>query len=194
MKTGLIKVESNCKGLGSLHIVYQGSALNEQEGYRGVSHLAEHLICKSYEHLNDKLQSAGIVSNAYTSDDHISFFWNGLNRKIEEFQAELLNLTKYIPKKDDFEKEKLIVLQEYDDYVSGQDFVFSNIQRKYLNYFGPIGIRKDIEEIDYDSFIAFLVDQFMRPTSIIRIGESSTIDELTSNIQYMPLRKPTNSN
>lgn len=188
MKTGLVQVTSNCKGLGSLYIIYQGSALNEQVGTRGISHLAEHLACKSYQHLENELQAAGIVSNAYTSDDHIAFFWSGLNRKIEEFQKELLNLTKYIPNREDFEKEKLIVLQEYNDHVSDQSVVYSNIQRKYLNYFGPIGYKKDIEEITYEQFLEFMLNQFMRPTSIIRIGESESIVEDTKFIQYMPLR------
>lgn len=188
MKTGLHKVKSNTPGLGSLFIIYQGSAKTEYEGHRGLHHLAEHLQCHAYEHLEDELQSAGIVSNAYTADDHVAYFWSGLDRKIEQYQKQLLELTKYIPTREQFEMEKMIVLQEYKDYISGQEFLYSNIQRKYFNYFGPIGYSKDIEEIDFESFLDFYLRAFQRPTSIIRIGESETIEEDTKSFQYMPIK------
>lgn len=188
MRTRLHKVKSNVPGLGGLFIIYQGSALTEFEGRRGLHHLAEHLQTHAYDNISKELQAAGITSNAYTSDNHVAYYWHGLDRKIEQYQKELLELVKYIPTREQFEVEQKIVLQEYKEYVSDASFLYSNIQRKYFDYYGPIGYSKDIENIDYETFLEFYVRAFLRPTSIIRIGDSETIDADTKDFQYNKLK------
>ena len=184
MITGLIKEKSNTPGMGSLFIQYDGAANIETPGFRGLSHLWEHCACHSYDDLQERLMAAGIVSNAMTSDRNVIFYWIGLDEKIEQFQKELLDLVYYIPTKEQFENEKKIVMQEYEDYVAKQNFVFSNIMRKYFDYFGPIGYRDDIQNISYSDFLCFVNRNFSVPTSIVRIGDSETIDELTKDVEY----------
>lgn len=184
MKIGLVREQSNTPGMGSLFINYDGAANIETPGFRGLSHLWEHCACHSYDSLQERLMAAGIVANAMTSDRNVVFYWMGLDEKIEEFQKELLDLIYYIPTKEEFDNEKKIVMQEYEDYVSKQPFVFSNIERKYFNYFGPIGYRDDIKNITYTDFLCFVNKNFSIPTSIVRIGESESIDDLTKDIEY----------
>jgi len=118
MKSGLVVEKSNTPGMGSLYIVYNGSAMKETSGHRGLSHLWEHLKCHSYEDLNEKLLASGITTNAYTSDNNVVFYWKGLDDQIELYQNRLLNLVSYIPTIKQFLNEKKIVLQEYDDAAS----------------------------------------------------------------------------
>ena len=184
MYEGLILEKSKIPEMGSLVINYSIDDTVEKEGYRGMCHLAEHLICHSYDNLMDALLCAGINSNAYTYRERVTFFWMGLDEKIEEFQAELLKLLEYYPTEEQFDNEKRIVLQEYDDSAAQQQFLFENISRKYYNYHGSIGIREDIEDISYDDIMVFLKDTFDKPTSIIRVGESKTIEELCEGFEY----------
>jgi predicted Zn-dependent peptidase len=190
MKIGLVREQSNTPGMGSLFINYDGAANIETPGFRGLSHLWEHCACHSYDSLQERLMAAGIVANAMTSDRNVVFYWMGLDEKIEEFQKELLDLIYYIPTKEEFENEKKIVMQEYEDYVSKQNFVFSNIMRKYFDYFGPIGYRDDIVNITYTDFLCFVNKNFSIPTSIVRIGNSETIVELTKDIQFQTAADP----
>lgn len=184
MKSGLVVEKSNTPGMGSLYIVYNGSAMKEASGHRGLSHLWEHLKCHSYEDLNEKLLASGITTNAYTSDNNVVFYWKGLDDQIELYQNRLLNLVSYVPTMKQFLNEKKIVLQEYDDAASRQNFIFANITRKYFDYYGPIGCRKDVEEITYESFLEFAKNNFANPVQIIRIGNSTTIEDDTKDITY----------
>lgn len=184
MKIGLVREESKVPGLGSLYINYDGAANIEDLGERGLSHLGEHLMCKSYNHLEEELQSAGLVVNAFTSDTNVAFYWSGLDEKIEEFQEELLKLMHFTPTEEQFNTEKLIVMQEYEDYISGQNFVFSNISRKYFAEYGPIGYRDDIANCTYERMLAFIEKRFRKPTCIVRVGTSKKIDSLCKNIEY----------
>lgn len=182
--TGPLLEKSRIPGMGGLFIVYKGSARKEAPGYRGISHLAEHLLCKSYEHLNTQLEANGVVANAYTSDEDVVFFWTGLDEKIELFQEELLNLMYFTPTEEQFSMEKNIVIQEYNIAISNQFFILENIPRKYLNYFSAIGKLEDIQELTYENFLTFLEEKFRKPTSIIRLGESENFKDLTRWIKY----------
>lgn len=184
MKTGLITEKSNTPGMGGLYIVYDGAANIETSGYRGLSHLWEHLKCHSYDDIREKLMAYGIVANAYTSDRNVVYFWTGLDEKIEEVQEELLKLVSYVPTREQFELERKIVMQEYRDYTSSQNFLFGNIMRAYYNYFGPIGYRDDIENVTYEDFMDFSTRSFPNPMQIIRIGSSETINEICQSQQY----------
>ena len=184
MKKGLICEKSNTPGMGALYINYDGAANIEEIGERGLSHLAEHLLCKHYDDLQEELMAAGIVSNAMTTDKNVVFYWVGLNDKIEEFQDRLLGLINYLPTKDQFDIEKSIVMQEYQDYISQQQFVFGNIQRKYFDYFGPIGYRDDITGCTYEGILKFINKNMSKPNQIIRIGKSKTIKKLCKGIKY----------
>ena len=59
MKTGYENIQANIPNFGSLNIFFDAGGKVEQEGYRGISHLAEHLICKAYDNV---LVIAGIHS------------------------------------------------------------------------------------------------------------------------------------
>jgi predicted Zn-dependent peptidase len=187
----LVKIENKTPEMGALYIVYDGASNIETTGTRGLSHLWEHCKCHSYDALNEDLLAAGIISNAYTSDRNVVYHWTGLDEKIEEFQERLLKLIDYIPTREEYENEKKIVMQEYEDCFSNQHSIFYNIMRKHFNYFGPIGYREDIINSTYEQFIEWSNTVFAKPYKVIRVGSllNTAIDNLSKNIQYGDLLK-----
>ncbi len=65
----------------------------------------EHLVCKSFDHLQDVYQQKNIKWNAYTSNDTVVFFMKGLDRHINEFKKEFLELIlSYEPTQEQLEQ------------------------------------------------------------------------------------------
>ena len=171
MKTGYYNIEPNVSELGSINFFYNGSKI-EEIGYRGISHLVEHLICKAIDHIDEELISHGLKFNASTSENIVHFYLTGMNKHIKKFENEFIKILNYIPTKEEFDKEKLIVLAEYNNLFSKPNCIFQNISRKYFNRFGAIGYRTDIENITYEQYLEFQNNHFSKPLSIIRVGET----------------------
>jgi predicted Zn-dependent peptidase len=176
MKTGFENLNSNIPNFGSLNIYFDAGGKIEQEGYRGISHLAEHLICKAYDNVLEKLDAHGIEYNASTGENSVTFYFNGLNEHLKKFESEFVKIFDYIPSQEDFEKEKKIVLSEYTDTFSSPQALFLNIHRKYLNSFTAIGFRKDIEEITYEQYVNFQKTFFKNPSYILRVCATDYYD------------------
>lgn len=170
---GNINKKSSVKGMGSFTIFFEGSSNLEQPGQRGLHHLAEHLVCHAWDDLQDKISSYGLSYNAMTYNDKVIFYWHGLDRKIEELinEGKALDILGYVPSKEQFDNEKKIVLQEYDDGFNEQRVLFENINRAYYGQYSPIGLRSDIESITYEDMLHFMQERFSNPTSIIRVGK-----------------------
>jgi len=73
----LIHKKSKIKGMGSFFIDFKGGSNKEVVGERGLHHLAEHLVCKGWDHLFKEFTSLGINFNAETHDDRVIFYWKG---------------------------------------------------------------------------------------------------------------------
>ena len=99
--------------LAGFYIIYEGSTNLEKRGNYGISHLMEHLVCKSFEHLREAFEREGIDWNAYTSSNEIVFYFTGLDENLNKRRYDLIELmSNFDITKKDFEKEKKIVLQE----------------------------------------------------------------------------------
>lgn len=185
MKTGLVVKKSAVKGLGSIVYYFGHSASSENVGERGLSHFAEHLLCKSFDHLLPKIKSYSISYDASTGDNSVQFYWTGLDEKLSELEPEFMNLFDFVPTKEQFELERNIILQEYVQTFSGQYSIFYNINRKYFNSYGPIGCKQDIETISYEDFLKFF-ERFKHPTNIYRVtsNNKSDVKAIYENVVY----------
>jgi len=170
------KIDSNI-GMSMFGVVYQAGSYWEEDGKRGTSHLMEHLMCKPYEHLYSKMRALGVGDNASTSDNRVAFYCYGLDECIAEISQVILDsLTKQesLWTKEQFDNEKNIVLQEYNDYFNRQDYgALLNFFRKYYNYCDPIGIRCDIEGFTYEDSLAAAKEVFSKPKMIVEVGTHS---------------------
>ena len=59
--------------LSGFYIIYEGSTNLEKKGNYGISHLMEHLMCKTFFHLLEDFDKDGIDWNAYTDNNIINF-------------------------------------------------------------------------------------------------------------------------
>ncbi len=170
----MIKNIKNNIELSSFHVVFDGSSMVEKVGTFGASHICEHLICKSFEHLQDDFQRYGISWNAYTSNSEVVFYISGLEQYITKYKYEFLKLIlSYEPTEDELENEKKIVLEEYKDSFNDQiSNHFLNLNRKLYGYYHPIGLRSDIENFTIEDCRKYLNLFYKKPTKIINISKN----------------------
>lgn len=167
-----IKFNSNI-GIGFLGLSYQLGADYENPMTYGTSHLMEHMICKSYDHMRSTLTRLCIDNNAYTQSDKIVFWLEGLNEQVQEVAQEWCeNITsgQFIATKEAFELEQKVVLEEYADAFNSQTTGgYYNTLRQYYDFYCAIGERRSIENFTYDDYVRN-VEKFKRPTLLCQCG------------------------
>ena len=170
-------------GLSGFYIVFDGSTMNEKPGWFGISHLMEHLVCKSFEHMQDAYQQKNIKWNAYTSNTEVVFFMKGLDRHINTYKKEFIDLIlNYNPTQEQLDNEKKIVLEEYKMSFNSQgESHYMNLYRKIFNYYGPIGLRSDIENFTLQDCKEYLDLYYKKPTKIINISKHNDFE---NNIEF----------
>jgi len=167
-----LKSETNLSGF---YIVYKGSTNLEKKGWRGISHLMEHLVFKSVDHLQEDFDRDGLEYNAYTSGNEIVFYLTGLDSRVNKWKSTFLNLLlQFQITEEEFHNERKIVLEEYMDCFNDQSQVHAlNLSRKLLNDFDAIGSRQDLENLTYQDIIDFFDLQYSKPSKIINVSKDS---------------------
>ena len=139
----------------------------------------EHLLCKNFDHLQDDFDRDAIDWNAYTSSNEIVFHLTGLDESLNKYKygfnemlCDFSNITK-----EDFEKEKNIVLQEYmDSFNSQEQSHYLNLERKLLGHYNPIGLKEDLENLSFMDCINFFEKQFQNPSKIINVSKNTPFE------------------
>ena len=166
--------------LASLNLVYLGKVVHEQPGFRGVSHLAEHLISYGVRDCEAQYEKYGIVSNAATGPLSVSFYLQGIDRYIRQFGDDFIDrLLKFEPSKELFERERKVVLEEYKDCFTDQvgSYLLNQMRINY-DYCGPVGYRADLENLTYDDYMDFQRSTFRAPDKLIYVGDSEFKKEI----------------
>jgi len=168
----VINVKSET-AMSGFYIIFKGSTMNEKPGWYGISHLCEHILCKAIFHLQDTYQQKNIKWNAYTSVDTVVFYMTGIDRHINKYKNDFLNLLlDFKPTQKQLDNEKKIVLEEYKMSFNSQiESHYFNLQRKMLSYYNPIGLRSDIENITLQDCNDYLDLYFKNPTKIINVSK-----------------------
>ena len=162
--------------MANLTIAYNMGGLFDQEGQKGISHLMEHLVCKTFKDEYAELQKYDIEFNACTGDDMVKVYFNGMEKYFtSEWRRRLVNKLIggiNIPE-EEFEAEKKVVLQEYMDCFN-EPANAENLLRKKFGYYGPIGKREDIENFTYEDMKEYYEKHMRKPAKIIEVGPSKT--------------------
>ena len=159
--------------LSSLNLVYLGKVVQEQPGFRGVSHLAEHLISYGVRDCEAQYEKYGILSNASTGPLAVSFYLQGLDRYIRKFGEDYIErILNFIPSKELFERERKVVLEEYKDCFTEQvgSYLYNQMRINY-DYCGAIGYREDLEKLTYEDYLEFQKKTFSAPDKMIYVGD-----------------------
>lgn len=169
--------------LSGFYIVYKGSTNLEEKGNRGISHLLEHLMLKPLDKYSDELDRLGIKSNAYTSSNEVVTTLFGLEESIDKWRTKYVEiLSGFDITKSEFENEKNIVLQEYNDsFNDQQDNHWLNLDRKNFNHYNAIGAKEDLEHLTYLDILNFYEKNLINPHSIINVSKGI---EFGSDIQF----------
>jgi len=170
-----IHVQNNI-GISLLGISYNLGSDFETNGVYGTHHLMEHLNCKPVDYLRSALKRAGIYHNAFTDTDRLCFYFQGLDENLSLYAYELyekITAGTYAWSEEDFNNEKKTVIQEYEDVFNDQiNGTLTNLIRKHYNYFGPIGLKTDIENFSYNNSLEFR-ERFVRPHLICQVGTNN---------------------
>lgn len=160
--------------LSGFYIIWEGSTNLEKPGIFGISHLVEHLIAKSFDHLQEDFDRDGVSWNLWTSNNEVVAYMTGLDEKVNKWKYKFVDLlTKFSITKEQFEGERKIVLEEYSDSFNDQAEIHSlNLSRKLFNDFDAIGLRKDLENLKFIDIINFWELQFAKPTKIINVSKN----------------------
>lgn len=169
--------------LSGFYIMFNGASNLERKGIYGISHLMEHLICKNFRKMRSEFEKYGIEWNAYTNQNEIVFFFLGLEKFLTERKHLLLDLiTDFKVTEKDFETEKKIVLQEYNNTFSDQTNAHElNLKRKIFGVYDAIGSKEDIQNLKFMDCIKFYERQFQNPFKIINV---SNTDKFKSDINF----------
>jgi predicted Zn-dependent peptidase len=165
--------EKNTTELSGFYFVYKGSTNLERPGWYGLAHLMEHLVCKTFDDIQDDLDENGVSWNAYTSLNIVVFHFIGLEEYLAPYRDILVERLKtFDVTPEEVENEKRIVIEEYLDSFTDQYSIFSlNYMRKQYNSYGPIGLKQDIENITYQDCLDFFEEQYKYPDMIINISK-----------------------
>lgn len=163
--------------LSSINLIYSGKVIHEEKPFRGVSHLAEHLMAYAVRDMESEYEKYGIVSNACTGPLYVSFYLQGLERYIKKFAYDFIaKIINFVPSKELFERERKVVLEEYKDCFTDQVMSYLlNQSRINYDYCGAIGYREDLENLTYEQYLEFQKSFFSKPDKLLYIG-SKAID------------------
>lgn len=182
--------------IGLFGMVFPMGACWEKSGQLGCHHLMEHLLCKNFEHLYEKLTSLAVDWNAYTSSDRVVIYFSGLNSSLQEVVPELYQAIVGQPKwtEEQFNTEKLVVIQEYEDTFNSQESgLLNNLLRKHYNYYTAIGNKPDVVNFSYADSLE-LAKIFSRPQLLCMLGKKFIKGNLPTFEEKYPTSKPVYSN
>lgn len=166
--------------LASLNLIYLGKVVQEKPGFRGVSHLAEHLLAYSVRECEPQYEKYGILSNASTGPLAVSFYLQGLDRYIRQFGDDFISrILKFEPSRELFERERKVVLEEYKDCFTDQtgSYLLNRMRINY-DYCGAVGYRRDLEELTYENYLEYQRQAFAKPDKLIYVGDKKFEKEI----------------
>lgn len=175
------------------YVIYKGSTMNETPENYGISHLAEHLKCKSFEKLYDTFDRFSIAWNAYTSSTEIVFYLTGLDEHVSKYRHDVVNsLLTFNITEEQFETERNIVIQEYKDCFQDQGSAhFYNILREYNGAYSAIGKLSSLENIKYQDILDYHDKFLTKPDTIINISKNTKFDGFND---FNTTKRPTTFN
>lgn len=154
-------------GLATILLAVRTGAIHETAETNGLAHLYEHMFFKgnrdypNQEAFSQRMRELGIVHNGSTSNEVVRYFFTLPQEKLEEGFAFMASaLFHPLFNKEELEKERLVVLGEYDRFESDPEFyLWREVEKKmFSRYFyrkNPIGKRKIIKNATRKEMLFF---------------------------------------
>ena len=181
-----------------LAVVRTGSRDEIEPGHSGFAHFFEHMMFRGtdkypQDDYNDVLKRMGADSNAFTSDDRTVYHMVGPAAELEtmmDVEADRFQNLKY--SEDDFRREALAVLGEYNKNISNPFLPMFERMRKLAftrHTYGhtTMGFIEDIKAMPgyYDYSLGFF-DRFYRPenVTVLVVGDADPDETFALSERY----------
>lgn len=152
-----------------VYIVFQSPAMNEDKKTYGISHLLEHMICEATDDIDETYDENCIYTNAYTGKEEVVFYMTGLSDRVAQFRDDYIKrILTYVPTEKDFNKQKPIITQEYNDWFTNTfKSTYVNFLSKQFGFVNSVGTREAIDGFTYEDAVAYKNKYFSKPSKII---------------------------
>lgn len=178
----LVMIPSSKVPLATIVLVAKAGAMTETKDINGLTHLWEHMFFKGNKRLSDqeafmrRVRELGIVFNGDTSAEVVRYFFTLPSAYLDEglqFMSDAI-ATPLLEQRE-LEKERRVVLDEYDRDASSPGFDRYNLTRamtygtaEYRR--NPLGIRKVIETATRDQLLRIKAEVFAPANCALLVG------------------------
>lgn len=208
----ILTVEMPKVPLATIVLVAKAGAMTELPETNGLTHVWEHMFFKGNKRLpnqeafNKRIRQLGITYNGDTSAEMVRYYFTLPSKNLDEglqFMADAI-ATPLLDTKE-LERERVVVLDEYDRNASQPGFDLYNIERmiiygkqEYLR--NPLGRRTIIEKTSREQLLAIKKDVFVPANcALIVAGDAETgrvtsmvnkhFSEWTTPVDWKPVRR-----
>ena len=172
----LIAMESHKVPLVTIVLAVRAGGMTETPETRGLTHLWEHMFFKgnkripNQEAFNKRIRQLGIVYNGDTSAELVRYYFTLPSAFLDEglqFMADAISTP--LLEQVELEKERRVVLNEYERSEAQPSFDYRNLERKLIygqeDYLrDPLGIRRVIENASREQLYK-IKDEVMVPSN-----------------------------
>ena len=201
-----VKVKTLANGVRLLHIhlphmesVYVSAFMNvgardETPEQNGISHFLEHMAfkgtkTKSCYEIISAVERVGADVNAYTSDDETVYHVSGRKEDLPKF-VELISdiVQNSVFPEDEIERERGVIIQEYNSYQDDPDSVVQDLQREACYPGQSIGRKilgepETINAFTRDDLLAYMHKYYTGANTIVGVVGNYDENELVQLIE-----------
>ena len=191
----VIAIESHKVPLVTIVLAAKAGGMTETPDIRGLTHLWEHMFFKgnkripNQEAFNKRIRQLGIVYNGDTAAEKVRYYFTLPSVFLDEglqFMADAISTP--LLEQSELEKERRVVLDEYDRSAANPGFDFYNLERVLMygnveNRRDPLGLRPVIENATRDQLYRIKDEVFVPSNSAIVVAGDFNPQKLQALVQ-----------
>lgn len=177
--------------LVTIVLVVKAGAMTETPAINGLTHVWEHMFFKgnqripNQEAFNKRIRQLGITFNGDTSPEMVRYYFTLPSKNLEEglqFMADAISTP--LLETNELERERKVVLDEYDRNASQPGFELFNIERMVMygnqeHLRNPLGRRSIIEKATRDQLLQIKQEVFVPSNSALIVAGDVDAAKLT---------------
>jgi zinc protease len=193
-KLPVLTIEMPKVPLATIVLVAKAGAMTESPKTNGLTHVWEHMFFKGNKRLpnqeafNKRIRQLGITYNGDTSAEMVRYYFTLPSANLDaglQFMADAIS-TPLLDTKE-LERERIVVLDEYDRNASQPGFELYNIERmiiygaqEYLR--NPLGRRKIIETTTREQLLKIKRDVFVPENCALIVSGDAESSKVTAMV------------
>ncbi len=191
----VLVIEDKRLPIFSLQMFYKVGGKDERKGLTGASHLLEHLMFKGTKSISSSkfdyiVEGNGGSSNAYTTNDMTVYYENMPSSTLDMMLGvEADRMVNLVIKKDEFEKERQVVLEErkmrYENSPRGQVYMTMMAELFKGTPYGTsvIGDIEDLQTVSRDQIYQYYRQWYAPNNATMVIAGDVSASEVKSSVK-----------